>query len=251
MREFLQQFGRAIRRSVSALSVVALLALSPVAAHADNTYGSGTYNSGVYNNASNSSSSSSPSSSNSSSGSGGSTPASSSPTNESTVIQTPSGLDVAINLSDGQAIPSTGYYITITPTNGQGQTFDKAEIYLDGQLAYSGAPDSTGTLKWLWNTTQSPATDVKIVVYGPGSGVTTHEFHVTVSPVESSTNGQNSSNTNAPASTPATNGWPIWATWGIVGAVVVVVLLLLVWLIARRRRSQPQLPPPTAFPPAQ
>ena len=233
MRESLQQFGRAIRRG-TVVAALGLLFLAPVAAHAD-TYGSGTYNGGNYGS--------------SASSSGASSAASGSSTNESTVVQTPSGLDVAINLSDGQAIPSTGYYITITPLNGSGQTFDKAEIYLDGQLAYSGAPDSTGTLKWLWDTSKNPATKVKIIVYGPGSGTTTHEFSVTVSPVESS-----SSQTpvaSEPASNQATSsGWPIWLFWGSIGGATLLVLLIAIWLVMRRRRGGQQLPPPTVFPPA-
>jgi cobalamin biosynthesis Mg chelatase CobN len=248
MRAFLLQFGRATRRSLFAISATVLLALSPVAVRADN-YGSGPYNSGVYSSSSSSSSGSGSTSSGTSSSPSGSTsaPASSSPTNESTVVQTDSGLQVAINLSDGQAIPSTGYYITITPLNGDGKSFDKAEIYLDGQLAYSGAPDSTGTLKWLWDTSKSPATKVKIIVYGPGSGMTTHEFNVTVSPVESAaSNGQNSSATTSASSTSGAT-WPQWVVWSLVGFVVLVVLFV-IWLVVRRRRNGQQVPP-TSFTP--
>jgi len=172
-------------------------------------------------------------------------PGSSSNTNESTVVQTDSGLQVAINLSDGQAIPSTGYYITITPLNGEGKSFDKAEIYLDGQLAYSGAPDSTGTLKWLWDTAKNPATKVKIIVYGPGSGTTTHEFNVTVSPVEAATNNNSQrSSSSTPASAPAISGWPEWLVWSLIG-LVALGLLAIIWIIVRRRRNNQQLLPPT------
>jgi hypothetical protein len=227
--------------SLAAVSTVSLLTLSPVAVHADN-YGSGVYGNGVYNSSSIPSSGSSGSSSSGSAAS--STPSSSSGASESTVVQTPSGLEVAINLSDGQAIPSTGYYITITPLNGQGKTFDKAEIYLDGVLAYSGTPDSTGTLKWLWDTAKNPATKVKVIVYGPGSGTTTHEFNVTVTPVESASNTTQTPSTSTPESTPTTSGWPLWLTWTIIG-VVLLVIILVIWLIARRRRQNRQLPPPT------
>jgi len=157
-------------------------------------------------------------------------------------------LQVAINLSDGQAIPSTGYYITITPLNGEGKTFDKAEIYLDGQLAYSGAPDATGTLKWLWDTTKSPATKVKVIVYGPGSGTTTHEFNVTVSPVESATsNNTQSSSAATPTAAPASSGWPQWLVWSLIGLVVVIVAII-IWVIIRRRRNNQQFTPPTFTP---
>ena len=257
MREYVHQFGRAICRSIVAVSAVALVALSPVAVHADN-YGSGTYNSDVYSSSttpssggssggsSGSSGSSSAGSTSSPSSSNSSTPASSSNTQESTVVQTDSGLQVAINLSDGQAIPSSGYYITITPLNGVGKSFDKAEIYLDGQLAYSGAPDATGTLKWLWDTAKSPATKVKIIVYGPGSGTTTHEFNVTVSPVESATNSTTQNASATPTATPASSGWPMWLVWSLVGLVVLIVVIIIV-VIIRRRRNQ-QFTPPTFTP---
>lgn len=231
VREF---FVKKLWRGVLTLAVAATLVAAP-AVHADD-YGNGAYGSDVYG------SSSKPSS-------GGSTPrsAASSSTTEPTVIKTESGLEVAINLTDGQAIPPTGYYITITPLNGQGKSFDKAEIYLDGELAYTGAPDSTGTLKWLWDTAANPATKVKIVVFGPGSGTTTHDFNVTVTPVASATT--QAQDTTTPAATPATNGgWPLWLILGGLAAVVVLVGLAL-WLIARRRRNQ--LPPPTPFTPLQ
>ena len=243
MRALMRQFGSAIRRSSLIVGVAAFLALSPAAVHAD-TYGSGTYNSGVYGSSATSSGSSG-SSSSSSSSAGSSTPTSSSSTSESTVVQTSSGLQVAINLSDGQAIPPTGYYITITPINGEGKSFDKAEIYLDGQLAYSGAPDSTGTLKWLWDTSKNPATKVKIIVYGPGSGTTTHEFNVTVTPVESSTSTNQNSTANPAATPAATNtGWPQWLMWTLGGAVVLILALILWAIMRRKRRNDQQLPPP-------
>lgn len=246
MREQMQQIGRAIRRSFITAGAVFLLALSPGIVHADN-YGSGVYGSDVYNSSSTPSSggSSGSSSSGSSSSTSGSGSASSSSSNESTVVQTDSGLQVAINLSDGQAIPSTGYYITITPLNGQGKSFDKADIYLDGQLAYSGAPDQTGTLKWLWDTTKSPATKVKIIVYGPGSGTTTHEFNVTVSPVEASSSTDQTTATQTPSNNPNTASSMNWLLWLGIG-LGVLVLILIVWLVARRRRRN--LQPPTFTP---
>jgi hypothetical protein len=168
---------------------------------------------------------------------------------ESTVIQTPSGLQVAINLSDGQVIPSADYYITITPLNGAGTSFDKAEIYLDDVLVYTGTPDSTGTLKWLWDAAKYPDTKkVKIIVYGPGSDITTHEFNVTVASVQASTD-QTSSNTT-PTETPSTSGWPAWL---VVSAIVLATLVvaLIIWFIIRRRRSHQSPPSPTVFGPMQ
>lgn len=246
---FVQSFLRRVARGVAVLGAATVVALTPLSVHADN-YGSGNYGSDVYNSSTTPSTgggTSSGGSSSSGSSSSSSQPASSSPTAESTVVETESGLQVAINLSNGQAIPPTGYYITITPLNGQGKSFDKAEIYFDGVLAYSGAPDSTGTLKWLWDTANRPATKVKIVVFGPGSGTTTHEFSVTVSPVESSTS-QQTPDTSTPTEAPATDGgWPAWLTWSLIGLGVLLVVGLIIWLIARRRNNN-QLPPPTFTP---
>ncbi len=242
-----QTFLRRAVRGLAVLGAVTTLALTPLSVHADN-YGSGNYNGDVYG----SSTTPSTGGGNSSSGSGSpsssagspTAPASSSGTHESTVVETPSGMEVAINLANGQAIPSTGYYITITPLNGEGKSFDKAEIYLDGKLAYSGAPDSTGTLKWLWDTAKNPATKVKIVVYGPGSGTTTKEFDVTVTLVAPSTSKPNSDTSN-PTVAPATDsGWPAWLTWSLVGLGILLVIGFIIWLIARRRKDD-QLPPPT------
>ena len=68
----------------------------------------------------------------------------------STPITTPSGLKVSINLTNGQQIPVHGYTIIITPLNGQGRSFKKADIYINGRLAHSAAPGKTGTVQWLW-----------------------------------------------------------------------------------------------------
>src|SRR5215203_2007719 len=40
-----------------------------------------------------------------------------------TVITLPSGLEIAINLTDGQVITGTSYAVTVTPLNGAGATF--------------------------------------------------------------------------------------------------------------------------------
>lgn len=234
-----------IQRGSVAFFLAVLLALSPIAAHAD-TYGTGTYNSDVYNSSAVAGSSSSSSGSSSGSSGGSSSPASSSPNSQSTVVQAPSGLQVAINLSDGQVIQAGGYYITITPINGSGKSFDKAEIYLDGALVYTGTPDSTGTLKWFWDTTKYPASKVKIIIYGPGSGTTTHEFNVTVQqPSSSSTNSSSNNSTSTPSNVlPATSGWPAWVWW--VGGLALVIIIVVIWLLARRRRHDQS--PPTYTP---
>ncbi len=256
VKRFLLELWQKSKLALATVSAVSLLTLSPIAVHADN-YGNNAYGSDVYNSSSTSGGgssggstsggSSSGASSSGSSTKGGSGATAASTNNESTVVQTDSGLQVAINLSDGQAIPSTGYYITITPLNGQGKSFDKAEIYLDGVLAYSGAPDETGTLKWLWDTTKTPATKVKVIVYGPGSGTTTHEFSVTVTPVQSATNSADQKSVAPNSEVAPSSEWPIWLTWLVVG-LAALILIVIVWLIVRRRRRDRQLPPPTFTP---
>ena len=231
--------------------VLAALAFvfTPVAAYAS-VYGSGDYNADVYNGSNSGGGGDSgggSSAGGSSSSSGGVDTSLASGDNESTVVETASGLEVAINLANGQAIPSTGYYITITPLNGGGTSFDKAEIYLDGELAYSGAPGVDGTLKWFWDTSKYPATVVKIIIYGPGDDVTTHEFHVIITPVDASTTTEQQ---GTGESLPETQSSIV--TWLIIGLVVVLLILLIWWLIARkRRRDQEQLPPPPMYTPMQ
>lgn len=216
------------------------LVFAPIAAHAENyKYDSGVYGSDIYNG---SQTSSGGTSAGSSSGGGSGTPTSSSQDKESTVVTTPSGLEVAINLANGQAIPPTGYYVTITPINSDGKTFDKAEIYLDGKLMFTGAPDGTGTLKWLWETSKYPATKVKIIIFGPGDSQSVHEFDVTVTPVQSvsqSNNPEILSQSNA--------GWPVWIIVAL--GIIFILVVILVWLLVKRRRNK-QLPPPM-FPPTQ
>lgn len=236
IRSFLDQS----RRGAFVAGAIFALAFAPIAAHAENyTYGSGVYGADSYNGSQTSSGGTSAGSS----GGGTTTPTSGSPDKESTVVKTPSGLEVAINLANGQAIPSTGYYITITPINSDGKTFDKAEIYLDGKLMFTGAPDATGTLKWLWETSKYPASKVKIIIFGPGDSQSVHEFDVIVTPVQS---GVTTQNTDA-ETLPQTAGWPVWVM--VVLGIVFVLVVMIVWLLLKRRHDK-QLPPPM-FPPTQ
>lgn len=240
MRLQLSQIRHRTRWVATVASAAFLLIISSAAVRAEsNAYGCGDYNTNNYNSVC-------PTSSGGGSSGGGSSsePASSTPGYESTVVQAPSGLEVAINLANGQEIPYAGYYITITPINGEGTTFDKAEIYIDGKLVYSSTPDSTGTLKWLWEPSKQPGTKVKIIIYGPGSGTTTHEFTVTIGKDLS----QATTATDIGATTtPSTGGeFPWWGYVLIGGAVIAVIVII--WAIIRRRKQQSQLPPPTFTP---
>jgi signal transduction histidine kinase len=99
----------------------------------------------------------------------------------STQTTLPSGLDVSINLVDGQAVPATGYTLTITPLNGQGQTFQKADMYVNGEFVYTFMPDETGTASWQWVPVHGlSAMEVAFTVAGQ-DGATIHKiFHITV-----------------------------------------------------------------------
>lgn len=236
------KFLRIAYRAIAMFVALAVLT-APVAVKADD-YNNGAYGSDTYNSSSRPSSESS----SASSGASGSSSAAASSAAEPTVLETESGLQVAINLANGQAIPPTGYYITITPLNGQGKSFDKAEIYLDGELAHSGAPDATGTLKWLWDTASNPARKVKVVVFGPGGGTTTHEFEVTVTPVESASAAPESPDVALAAAPAADGGWPWWLAPAGAGLLLIVLAGL---LLMRRRQRGHTPPPPSAFTPVQ
>lgn len=94
----------------------------------------------------------------------------------------PSGLEISINLTNGQKIPYNGYTVIITPLNGQGSSFDHVEIYIDDKLAATVSPESTGTARWQWDTQKLPGSSVKIIVYGTGGNTITREFSVSIEP---------------------------------------------------------------------
>ncbi|HSX01272.1 MAG TPA: HAMP domain-containing sensor histidine kinase [Candidatus Saccharimonas sp.] len=98
---------------------------------------------------------------------------------ESTVVTAPSGLQYAINLHNGQVLPRPHYVVTVTPLNGQGQSFDSVDFYIDGQLVASVKPDADGTARWDWPTDQRPGKHVRVLVR-QGADVTTTDFTVSV-----------------------------------------------------------------------
>jgi signal transduction histidine kinase len=96
-----------------------------------------------------------------------------------THITLPSGLEVSINLVNGQAIPRDGYIIRVTPLNGQGKSFKTVDFYIDGKLVQSGVqPDDTGTAQWEWKPSIYPGTTIKIVVTDSTGTVVTKQFTV-------------------------------------------------------------------------
>lgn len=97
-----------------------------------------------------------------------------------TIVTTPSGLEVAVNLTNGQVIPPSGYTIEVTPLNGAGSSFSMADFYIDGQFVHSSAPAENGTATWFWDPTQHPGTHVKIIVTDQSGQTVTKEFTVTI-----------------------------------------------------------------------
>jgi signal transduction histidine kinase len=97
-----------------------------------------------------------------------------------TVITTPKGLEIAINLTNGQVIPRAGYVITITPLNGTGSSFRSADIYIDSVLRGATQPGQNGTATWFWDVEKYPGTQVRVVVFDTDGGTITQDFTVSI-----------------------------------------------------------------------
>lgn len=102
--------------------------------------------------------------------------------NPPTIVTFLSGLEVSINLTNGQTIPYNGYNIIVTPLNGQGESFTQVAFYINGVLVQTSVPDKTGTVKWFWNPGQYPGNDIKIIITDNNGQSLTKEFNVTVGP---------------------------------------------------------------------
>jgi len=100
------------------------------------------------------------------------------PTSTQTTL--PSGLEVSVNLTEGQTIPADGYLILVTPLNGQGTSFQSVAFYIDGKLVQIVTPEATGTAQWFWNPTDFPGTQIKIIVTGTDATTVTETFIVHV-----------------------------------------------------------------------
>jgi signal transduction histidine kinase len=127
-----------------------------------------------------------------------------------TVVTTPSGLDVAINLYDGQVLPLGIYTITVTPLNGQGATFDHVEFYLDGALLSTFRPDPDGTARWDWDTRVHRGSSVGFVIVSTDGTQTTKNFTVSMSDAKAPANtGQPSKSAGGTNSASGSGGIPI------------------------------------------
>jgi signal transduction histidine kinase len=104
-----------------------------------------------------------------------------------TVVTTPQGLQVSINLHDGQTIPQSGYTVIATPLNGEGRTFDHVEFWLDGVLVFTAKPGSNGTARWDWDPKKFPGTQLKVIVFDTDGTASTQEFNLTIGPAITST----------------------------------------------------------------
>lgn len=81
-----------------------------------------------------------------------------------TTVPLPDGLDVAINLYDGEHITKQGLLITVTPLNGNGTSFKTIAFEADGQTMYSGVPNQQGTATWYWHPQEQPGATVALGV---------------------------------------------------------------------------------------
>jgi signal transduction histidine kinase len=104
-----------------------------------------------------------------------------------TTTTTPGGLRVAINLADGQHIPASGYTITVTPLNGQGDSFRQAAFLVNDHLAHTAIPNETGTAQWLWKPRDLPGNRLTITVTDTQGEHTTQDFSVVVDAVTQTT----------------------------------------------------------------
>ena len=120
-----------------------------------------------------------------------------------TTVTTPTGLKVAINLTDGQTIPRSGYTVTVTPLNGEGRTFDHVEFWLDGVLVHTSYPGSDGTASWFWDPVKFPGTHLKVVIIDTDGSKITEEYDLKIGsgPSTPGATGQD----ETPASTPASS----------------------------------------------
>jgi signal transduction histidine kinase len=100
------------------------------------------------------------------------------PTAQHTITTTPAGLEVAVNLVDGQTVPADGYTIVVTPLNGSGSSFTSADFYVDNTLAQSKTPDQDGAARWFWDPAIYPGTHIKVVTTDQSGQTATQEFTV-------------------------------------------------------------------------
>jgi signal transduction histidine kinase len=101
-------------------------------------------------------------------------------TEQHTTVTTPDELKVAINLTDGQTIPASGYEIIVTPLNGAGTSFQKVEVYVDGQLVGTAEPGADGSASVWWDPVRFPGSEVTIKVTDSSGQTVSHVFTVTV-----------------------------------------------------------------------
>lgn len=99
----------------------------------------------------------------------------------STQTTLPSGLEISVNLADGQVLPRDGYDVIVTPLNGRGRSFAYADFYIDGELVGPQIqPAENGTASWRWDPGTKGRATIKVVVTDTDGSTVAKEFHVTV-----------------------------------------------------------------------
>lgn len=117
---------------------------------------------------------------------------------QQTIMSLDNGLDVAVNLHDGQLLPVGGYTVVVTPLNGQGSTFKTASFYISEKLAGSAVPDTTGTAKWFWDPHAFRGTQITISIVGQSNTPLTKVFTIRFGSSETSNVASTSTSVNNP-----------------------------------------------------
>lgn len=83
-------------------------------------------------------------------------------TSGTTTFQLADGLQIAVDLYNGEHIPTPGFLVTVTPLNGRGSSFSTAVFSIDRTTADTTKPDEEGTATWNWHPTEQPGTRVTV-----------------------------------------------------------------------------------------
>lgn len=100
---------------------------------------------------------------------------------DSTHVPVPgSTLDIDVNLSNGEVVNGNGFTIVVTPLNGEGDSIQKADFYVNGDLAQTRSPDNDGSVRWHWVPGNISAATIKVTVTTTSGQVISRDFDITI-----------------------------------------------------------------------
>lgn len=226
---------RGVARFTLPIGLAILAAAIPLAAHADLLYGQNNYTDCQYSNACPTPTPTPKAGGGTSGGSSGSGTTSSpgpAPTPDTTTVgELPSGLQYAINVTDGQSIPFGGYDVVVTPLNGAGSTFVKVDFLLDDVFQASPAAAATGTFYWHWDTKAKRASRLTVKIYGPNAEIDIRNFRVRIAAakfVPETTTSSPLERAVKQIPTPIIYGFPY-----LLFILLAIAILILVWQVRR------------------